>query len=88
MAAPSVTNGARSPSWPAAVSDVPGAGTAAVVDDRSDDATQAYEVAGPPVEPVSDETAAKALRGEPEAEAEVEEGWERAKSMDGEAPTG
>jgi hypothetical protein len=35
-----------------------------------------------------DDVVHDALRGEPEAEAAVEEGWEQAKSMEGEAPTG
>lgn len=39
-------------------------------------------------EPLPDEMARKALRGDPEAEAVVEEKWEEAKSMEGEAPTG
>lgn len=43
---------------------------------------------GEPPEPLPDEMARKALRGDPEAEAVVEEKWEQAKSMEGEAPTG
>ena len=39
-------------------------------------------------EPLPDEVARAALRGDPEAEEAVEEGWEQAKSMEGEAPTG
>jgi hypothetical protein len=39
-------------------------------------------------EPLPDDMARKALRGDPEAEAVVEEKWEQAKSMEGEAPTG
>jgi hypothetical protein len=41
-----------------------------------------------PPEPLPDDVARKALRGDPEAEAVVEEKWEEAKSMEGEAPTG
>lgn len=39
-------------------------------------------------EPLPDDVARKALRGDPEAEAVVEEKWEQTKSMEGEAPTG
>lgn len=38
-------------------------------------------------EPLPDDVARAALRGDPEAEAKVDEGWEEAKSMEGEAPT-
>lgn len=41
-----------------------------------------------PPEPLPDDMARKALRGDPEAEAIVEEKWDQAKSMEGEAPTG
>ena len=48
------------------------------------------EEAGPtePPEPLPDDVARKALRGDPQAEAIVEEKWEEAKAMEGEAPTG
>jgi hypothetical protein len=39
-------------------------------------------------EPLPDDVARKALRGDPEAETAVEERWDQAKSMEGEAPTG
>ncbi|HET9770366.1 MAG TPA: hypothetical protein VFS16_05715 [Acidimicrobiia bacterium] len=39
-------------------------------------------------EGLPDDVVHDALRGDPEAEAAVDEGWERAKSMEGEAPTG
>lgn len=38
-------------------------------------------------EPLPDDVARAAFRGDPDAEAAVDEGWEQAKSMEGEAPT-
>lgn len=62
-----------------------------MTDDRPGDhaADSVVEVGGDGVpEPVPDDVARAALRGDPEAEAAVEEGWEQAKSMEGDAPTG
>ena len=39
-------------------------------------------------EPLPDDVARQALRGDPQAEAIVEDRWDQAKSMEGEAPTG
>ena len=39
-------------------------------------------------EPLPDDVARAAFRGDPDAEAAVEAGWEEAKSMEGEAPSG
>jgi hypothetical protein len=63
-----------------------------VNDDRPGDDPAADSVAevggdGAP-EPLPDDVARAALRGDPDAEAAVEEGWEQAKSMEGEAPSG
>ena len=64
-----------------------------MTDDRpGEDAAESGSVAevggeGAP-EPLPDDVARAALRGEPEAEAKVDEGWEQAKSMEGEAPSG
>lgn len=43
---------------------------------------------GEQVEPLPDEDVLPALRGDPEATRKVEEGWEQAGSMEGDAPTG
>jgi hypothetical protein len=62
-----------------------------VIDERrGDDGTDpTAEVGGDRTpEPLPDEVSRAAVRGDPEAEAAVEEGWEQAKSMEGEAPTG
>lgn len=48
----------------------------------------AVEVGGEPPHPLPGRRGAGALRGDPAAEAAVEDGREQAKSMDGEAPTG
>ena len=61
-------------------------------DDRPGDDATADPVAevggdGEP-EPLPDDVARAAFRGDPDAEAAVEEGWEEAKSMEGEAPSG
>jgi hypothetical protein len=46
------------------------------------------EVGGSQPPELPDDVVHDALRGDPDAEAAVEEGWEQAKSMEGEAPTG
>ena len=57
-------------------------------DPGPESAVSAEEVCVEPVEPIPDDVAHDALRGDPEAEAAVAEGWEKAKSMDVEAPSG
>jgi hypothetical protein len=62
-----------------------------VTEDRTADQAgdPAVEVGGGQTpEPLPDDVARAALRGDPEAEALVEKEWDRAKSMEGEAPTG
>ncbi|HYH47912.1 MAG TPA: hypothetical protein VEG38_00035 [Acidimicrobiia bacterium] len=62
-----------------------------MTDDRPGDAggESVAEVGGDGTpEPLPDDVARAALRGDPDAEAAVEEGWEQARSMEGEAPSG
>jgi hypothetical protein len=56
--------------------------------DEADPKSGVEEVGGDDVEPLPDGVVHDALRGEPEASAEVEEAWDRARSMEGEAPSG
>ncbi|MGH9087775.1 MAG: hypothetical protein ACRDYZ_06630 [Acidimicrobiales bacterium] len=52
------------------------------------DEVDAEDTAGTPADGVSDETAARAMAGDKGAERAVEEAWDDAEPMEGEAPTG